>query len=452
MSGIIIAGTNSGVGKTTISMGLMAAFRKKGYEVYPYKVGPDYIDTGFHSFISKNPSYNLDAYLLGEEKVKYEYSKRKSDVDSIKIIEGVMGLYDGFGVIDTISSTAHVSKILNVPVILVIDGAAVATSAAAEVLGFKMFDLDVDIAGVIVNRVSGEAHYEMIKKAIEHYTNISCLGYLSKNNNISLNSRHLGLIPADEVETLSKKIDELANIISETIDLEEIAVIAGSIEDEEVKTPDDLSNFIDKYKPYFSGKRIAIAKSKAFSFYYQSNIDILKELGIELVDVNPNTDSGLPKDIHAIYLGGGFPEVFAKELSENVEFRSDLKERLDSGLIGYAECGGLMYLTESITTIDGEKYAMSEFIKGHTVMQKRLQRFGYVNVKYDELEFPAHEFHHSKLIDIGEEKRVYKVEKIRDGKLLKEWICGINKKNTLATYDHVLFLSNLELIRKVFVK
>ncbi|MEA3424336.1 MAG: cobyrinate a,c-diamide synthase [Bacillota bacterium] len=452
MAGIIIAGTNSGVGKTTISMGLMAAFRKKGYEVYPYKVGPDYIDTGFHSFISKNPSYNLDAYLLGEEKVRYEYSKRKSDKNSIKIIEGVMGLYDGFGVVDTIASTAHVSKILNVPVVLVIDGGAVATSAAAEVLGYKMFDLDVDIAGVIVNRVSGEAHYEMIKKAIEHYTNIRCFGYLFKNNDVSLNSRHLGLIPADEVETLSKKIDELANIISETIDLEKIADVADSIKDEEAKMPVDLSNFIDKYKPCFSGKRIAIAKSKAFSFYYQSNIDILKKLGIELVDVNPNTDSELPKDIHAIYLGGGFPEVFAKELSENVRFRSVLKERLDSGLIGYAECGGLMYLTESITTIDGEKYPMSGFIKGHTVMQKRLQRFGYVNVKCDELEFPAHEFHHSKLIDIGEEKRAYKVEKIRDGKLLKEWTCGINKKNTLATYDHVLFLSNLELIRKVFVK
>lgn len=445
MKGVLIAGTHSGSGKTTISMGIMAALSDRGHKVQPFKVGPDYIDPSFHGFVTDTSSYNLDAFMLDDDTIRYVYGS-VGDSD-INIIEGVMGMYDGYGTIDSIGSSAHIAKILDVPVILVVDGSGTSTSAAATVLGFKELDKGVNIAGVIINKVSGEVHYNMVKKAIEHFTNIPCIGYLPKSELVSLNSRHLGLIPAHEVDELNGKIAELAKLVDRYIDLDAIMQLAkGSFDG---YSSNKVDSFINMERHLFDGKRIGVMRSSAFTFYYQSNINMLNSLGVNLVDINPIEDTTLP-DIDALYIGGGFPEVFAKELSSNNSFMSDLRKKLEDGLKCYAECGGLMYLSRSIELLDGTSYPMVGFIDAHSCMTKRLQRFGYIDVDYMGINMKCHEFHRSKLYDENVDYR-YDIKKYRDGKLQKEYNCGVVKKNTLAGYPHVHFLSNLEFVKEAFV-
>jgi cobyrinic acid a,c-diamide synthase len=445
MSGVLIAGTNSGSGKTTVSIGIMAALKNKGLCVQPFKVGPDYIDPSFHRFVTGKSSYNLDGFMLDDDTIQYVYNNTGNS--DINIIEGVMGMYDGYGTIDSVGSSAHIAKTLDVPVILVIDGSATSTSAAATVLGFCKLDKDVNIAGVIVNKVSGEVHYDMIKKAVEHFTHIPCVGYLPKNEMVSLNSRHLGLVPANEVDELNNKVNELADLVGKSIDLDAIMQIAKS--SKEVSHSDKVDRFIHDNKHLFHGKKIGVMRSFAFTFYYQSNIDLLSELGVRLIDIDPMNNSKL-LDVDALYIGGGFPEVFAKELSSNTSFIDDLKNKLEAGLTCYAECGGLMYLTKSIENLNGTKRAMVGFFDANSIMTKRLQRFGYIDVDYGSLSIKCHEFHRSKLVDENVEY-AYDIKKYRDDELVRSYNCGVIKNNTLAGYPHVHFLSNLEFVKQVFL-
>ncbi|MTI46564.1 MAG: cobyrinate a,c-diamide synthase [Firmicutes bacterium] len=444
MSRIMIAGTASGVGKTTISLGIMAALTKRNKRVSPYKVGPDYIDPGFHKFVTGNPSHNLDSWLLKENTIKYLFKKNMRNKD-IGIIEGVMGLYDGFGTERDQGSSAHVSKILDTPVILVIDGKAMSSSAAAMVLGYKMYDPHVDIKGVIINNVSGKVHYDLLRCAIERDIKVPCLGYLPSNLNVAINSRHLGLIPAEEIENLRTKIDELANMIEEHIDLDKVQEIAASVEEiEEVENP------IKGYDGIGQGLRVGVAMDKAFSFYYDDSLNLMKELGIELVPFSPIKDNDLPQNVDGIYLGGGFPEVFAKELEENKNFRNNLKKHLENGLPTYGECGGLMYLTNSIEDLEGNNYKMVGFIPTDSKMTKRLQRFGYVNISINnEIDTKGHEFHRSMIEDNENLEYVYQVYKIRNGEVKKQWKCGVHRRNTLAGYAHIHFYSNIDFLIKL---
>ena len=445
--GVLIAGTSSSSGKTTVSIGLMAALCAKGVKVAPFKVGPDYIDPGFHEHVTSIKSHNLDAFMVGEENLRYLYAKYAQG--RCAVIEGVMGMYDGYGQ-DCTASSAHVAKIIDVPVILVIDGKGVSTSAAAEVKGFAEFDKEVKIAGVIVNRVSGAAHYEMIKTAVEKYTGIPCLGYLPKNNEITLSSRHLGLIPYEEVADLNARIERLRDLVEVHIDIDRIAKIAKDHKAKHISMPDSLSVFFKDNRKRFAGKRIGIAKDIAFSFYYEANLDMLRELGAELVAVSPLMDKKLPKALDALYIGGGFPEVFAQELSDNKQFIDDLSARLEGGLKCYAECGGFMYLSRCITMLDDKTYDMTGFYDMDCRMTKRLQRFGYVAVNYDGLKFGAHEFHHS-YMEGGMPDYRYRMDKHRDGRLIKTWQCGAKKKNTLAAYPHVHFYAEPQFAGKVFI-
>lgn len=450
MSGILIAGTSSGSGKTTISIAIMAALKNKGMNVQPYKTGPDYIDPEFHQFVTGNPSYNLDAYLINEENLQYLYQHTNME-RNIQIIEGVMGMYDGFGVLNPVGSSAELSKLLKVPVILVIDGSGVSTSAAAMVLGFAQLDPAVNIAGVIVNQVSGDVHYQMVKQAIEIKTGIPCLGYLKKNAAVNLQSRHLGLIPANEVDSLKAKVNSLADMAKETIDLDSLIDIAVTPVSEVGPPPLQLKQFLKKNRPDFEGKRIGVAFSQAFRFYYQSNFDLLRELGVEMVFFDPGEDTKLPADLNALYIGGGFPEVFGKELSKNRSFLKDLRNQLENGLHCYAECGGLMYLSRSITTLEDETFKMVGFIDADSRMTRCLQRFGYIEIDFENIHFRGHEFHRSELYREGNLDFQYQVKKFRDDELVREYQCGVKKKNTLCGYPHVHFLSNPEFIRKAFL-
>lgn len=437
MNRVILAGTSSGVGKTTVSIGIMAALKRRGVKLAPFKVGPDYIDPGFHKFVTGTPSCNLDSWMLTEGTMKYLFKRNMEDKE-IGIVEGVMGLYDGFGTAKDQGSTAHVAKLLSAPTILIIDGKAMSSSAAATVLGYKLYDQEINIKGVIVNKVSGKTHYELIKKVIEQDVKIPCLGYLPSNLNVSLKSRHLGLIPVEEISTMGEKIAELADIVEECIDLDlliEISKTGGALE--EVKNPFESLGNIAK------GLTIGVAKDKAFSFYYEDNLKVLEELGVKKVYFSPLEDVEVPNDLDGIYLGGGFPEVFADELQRNMSFKKSLKLALQKGVPTYAECGGLMYLTEGIKDLEENFYDMVGFFPVKAEMTNSLQRFGYVEVTTKtNISIKAHEFHRSKVEAVSGIEYNYHVEKRRDGEVINSWNCGLMSKNVLAGYPHIHFYSN----------
>jgi cobyrinic acid a,c-diamide synthase len=444
MKKILIAGTNSGVGKTTISLGIMQALTKRGLKVQPYKVGPDYIDPSYHTFITGRDSRNLDSYMLEDEKIKYIVNEASEEAD-ISVIEGVMGLYDGFGIDLDACTSSYTSKLLKAPVILVINGKAMSSSAAAMVLGYKELDKNVNIKGVVVNNVKTKGHYELIKGAIEKYCNTEVLGYFPPNEKFSLESRHLGLIPSVEMESLKEKFSDLGDEIEKYIDIDRLIEISES---ESVK-----SNFDLKDLPRFENKKVAIAYDKAFNFYYKENIELLEHMGCEIVKFSPLNDKKVPES-DCIYIGGGFPEIFAKELHLNESMRLSIKNAHEKNIPIYAECGGLMYLGEKLKDSDENIYNMVGIFKGTSEMTSSLKRFGYCDgiAKEDTIlsnegeVIKGHEFHHSEFK--SDENCVYKMIKKRGDKIVDEWDGGYSKGNTLATYLHTHFYNNLDSIIK----
>lgn len=437
MKSIIIASNCSGGGKTTFTLGLMKALKNRKLDVQGYKVGPDYIDPAFHTEVTKKASRNLDTFLMGKEGTIKSYLKGSGDVG---IIEGVMGLYDGIGVSEK-GSTYEISKLFgNMPIILILSPKGQSTSLCAEINGLKNYR-NANIVGVVLNSIS-EKYYNLLKYAIEENCETKVLGYIPKEEKISLSSRHLGLVQSMEILNIEEKLDICGRLIEEYVDLDGII---NEMEEFE-KNGKNQKNKL-KQKPL----RIGVALDKAFSFYYKDNLEFLEELG-ETIYFSPINDKGLPQNLDFLYIGGGYPEVFKKELEDNYSMRNSIKEALDDGLRCYAECGGLMYLTKSI---DGAQ--MVGFFDGESVMTNKLQNFGYCKVKIDkkcfdkklgieeDFEINAHEFHKSQ-VNLNE-KNVYEVEKMKyDGEIIN-WECGYFKKNTLAGYAHINFQGNIELIK-----
>lgn len=446
MNRIILAGTSSGAGKTTISAGLMRALCRRGKKVIPFKVGPDYIDTGFHQAAAGRCSINLDSWMTGVENTRFlfEHHSRQGDM---AVIEGVMGLFDGLGDDESTASTAHIAKILQAPVILIIDGSQMATSAAALVLGYREYDKAVNVAGVIVNHVSSETHYQIIREAIERRNGIPCLGYLPTKPEISLPSRHLGLIPDNETERLQERIEMIAEFIEGHLDLDVLEGIS-SIPWTDPSQEDPRTHLRDLGK----GMRIGIARDDAFSFYYEDNIDLIRYMGMEIVPFSPLKDPSLPDDLHALYLGGGFPEIFAERLSANVPFRRSLVTFLEEGMPVYAECGGYMYLTHGIRGLDGSYHEMAGFLEGSTQMTQSLQRFGYAEVTTSSGHcFRGHEFHHSRWVGPIETPHTLLLKKPELLKKEEEWRCGQRKENVHGAYVHLHFYSNLNAVKEVIL-
>ena len=426
MKSIIISSNCSGGGKTTFTLGLMKLLKNKGYDVQGYKVGPDYIDSGFHSEITGKQSRNLDLHLMGEDGVKASFSRGNGDYG---IIEGVMGLYDGVGITEN-GSTYNISKILgDVPIVLVITPKAQVTTLAAEINGIKNFK-NANIIGVVFNSVS-EKYYELLKSTVEYNCDVKVLGYLPNDEKIKLESRHLGLVQSVEVNNMIEKIDYCAELIENHVDIE-------SLLDEAKET---IVCKQDDFHLENKNLKIAVAYDEAFRFYYKENLELLEELG-EVTYFSPIRDKEIPKDIDFLYLGGGYPEVFKEKLSSNTSMIKSIRQALESGLKCYAECGGLMYLTEKI-----EDCEMVGFLKGYSYMTKSLQRFGYANViiSDEDININCHEFHKSD-VDL-DEKSIYTVSKKSwTGETLK-WNCGYKKKNTLAGYPHIHFFGNIEFLR-----
>jgi len=447
---IVISGTHSGAGKTTVTTGVLRALYNRGLKVQPFKSGPDYIDPAFHSFVAGRTSRNLDVWMLGEETTKTLFVKNTQDAE-ISVIEGVMGLYDGLGTEKDKGSTAHLSKVLEAPVILVVDGSGMSSSAAAIVTGYVKYDESVNIAGVILNNMHGEKHYELLKEAIERDTGVECVGYLNKNSSISLKSRHLGLVPSGEVDALSDKLNEVADMVSETVNLDKLIELANNVK--------PINMEVNRVKPVSNKPvRIGVAKDRAFNFYYQDSLDLLEELGADLVYFSPVQDKTLPENISGIILGGGFPEVFGKEIEANTQMKNAIVQAIESNMPVYAECGGLMYLCESIEDLDSNTFEMCGVFPYKSKMTKRLQRFGYVHVEVEAgtpvseaVEgFKAHEFHRS-IVDHDDKDLAYNITKARPGQEHMKWQCGHKYKNCIAAYAHVHFYSNKNLARN-FVK
>lgn len=435
---LVIAGAHSGVGKTSTSSGLMAALTRRGLKVQPFKVGPDYIDPAFHSFVTGRQSRNLDSWILPESTIRSLFLQNAPTAgDGISIIEGVMGLFDGH-VKDGAGSSAHVAQILSAPTILVINGAAMARSAAAMVHGYDDFQPGFKLSGVIINKVKGQSHYDLVRDFVERDAGVKCYGYLAHNVDMALESRHLGLVPSVEVDGLSTRLSLLAKNVAETLDLDGLIKLASS-------APDLDPVPLVEIKAAPSRVRIGLALDSAFNFYYQDSLDLMTSLGADLVPFSPIADGHLPSNLDGLYIGGGFPEIFAAELTANESLRAEIRELLDKGLPAYAECGGLMYLSRRLTDLEGRKHWMVGFFPQEAVMTKRLQNFGYVEITFerDTVLGPAgsiiraHEFHHS-IIEGIEPDFALNISKSET----RSWRGGLVKNRVLAAYPHLHFCAN----------
>lgn len=458
---IMIAGTNSGVGKTTVTLGIMSALVQKGIEVQGFKAGPDYIDPSHHKFVTRNASRNLDTWMMGDSACR-EIFERSAVTADISVIEGVMGLYDGS--VDSTGhgmtasdlaqagSSAHLSKVLKTPVILVISAKGIAQSAGAVVIGYREFDKDINLSGIIVNNVSSRSHYDCIKRSIEDTCSVPVLGYLNKDKEITISERHLGLVLSEENSCHSVLYEGLGKMALETIDIDGLLGVARS-----------AVAFPDYYKSIFLdgngtvNVNLAIAKDNAFCFYYQDDIDLFESMGARIRYFSPLKDRQLPDDIDGIILGGGFPELNAEKLMENESMKKSILEAHKQGTVIYGECGGMMYLLERLIDCDGRSFKMCGILMGSARMENRRQGLGYIiaEATCDNVickrgdTFRAHEFHWSKLLDVPENTIFsYKTRK-SNGK--ESGYDGICKKNVLASYTHVHFSSNPELAKNLLL-
>ncbi len=432
MKGIVIAGTHSGVGKTTVATGIMAVLCRKGYKVQPFKVGPDYIDPSYHSAVCTLPCRNLDTWLLEQAAVVELFHRAMKNKD-IAVVEGVMGLFDGFRGESEEGSTAHVAKLLRLPVVLVVDASAAARSVGAMVLGFKSFDPGLSLAGVILNGIAGERHLEFVKPSLEK-AGVPLLGYIPRRPDLALPERHLGLIPVVEGKVSMDFYDRLAEQIERTINVEHILRLAAPID---LSEPDGPLLFPEA--PGAAKVAIAVAKDKAFNFYYPDSLDLLEAWGAEIVSFSLLEGRELPLGVGGVYIGGGFPELYARELSENSSMRRSLQKAAQRGLPIYAECGGLMYLGESIEDSEGKSYPMAAVFPYRSSMKGSKLTLGYRNVSaLDDNPLMSkgesvrgHEFHLSVLQG---EPRTPSAYDVLDQPGRKE---GFRTKNTLASYVHL---------------
>jgi cobyrinic acid a,c-diamide synthase len=397
---LVIGGVQSGVGKTTIVAGLIAALRQRGLSVQPFKVGPDYIDPTYHTLASGRPCRNLDTWMIPPDSVAALFHHQAQSAD-ISIIEGVMGLFDGQNYLDDTGSTAQVAKLTHSPIILILDASATARSAAAIALGFQHFDPDLPLAGYIVNYMGGQAHGQGVASAIEHATGLPVLGWLPRNPALKIPERHLGLVPTAENGLWGDFIDSATAHVSRYVNIDHLLDIARTAPT--VPTQNLLADHQALWQAdRSSAPLIAVARDEAFNFTYQENIDLLSTAGAEIVYFSPIADTDLPTGTSGVILSGGFPELYAEKIAANDAMRRALKNAHAQNLPIYAECGGLMALTQSITDFQGMEHRMFDLLPGRSVMTDELhlgyrlaQAAGDTWLLYTGETVRGHEFHFS---------------------------------------------------------
>jgi len=396
----VVAAPASGSGKSTIATGLMAVLSQE-HTVQGFKVGPDYIDPMYHTAATGRVSQNLDTWMLAHDQVKAIFARAAADAD-MAVIEGVMGLFDGYEAKTELGSTAEVAKLLGAPVILVLDVRKMARSAGAMALGYRMFDPDLHVAGVICNRVGSEAHAQWVREAVEA-VGIPVLGCVPRADALTIPERHLGLYTAVErTAEVDAFLRDAKDLIAAHIDLDRLKAIAAQAVPFEGPSTAPVQHIAKR-------ARIAVARDEAFCFYYEDNLALLRAAGAEIVFFSPLHDAALPERIAGLYFGGGYPELYAADLSRNSAMRAAVRAAHAADLPIYAECGGLMFLTQSIIDLEGQRHTMMGLLPGHSRMQKRLT-MGYrlVTAQRDSLllscgeQVRGHEFHYSDWIETPE--------------------------------------------------
>ena len=424
---VVVAGTHSGVGKTTIATGLMAALRRRGLQVAPAKVGPDFIDPGYHALATGRPARNLDAWICGEDRIAPLAAKAGRGADLL-VVEGVMGLFDGAAEPGNPASTAHVARLLDAPVVLVVDASSMSGSVAALVHGFATFDPSVCVAGVVLNRVGSSAHERMLRDALAPL-DIPVLGAVTRADELAWRDRHLGLVPVvEQRDAVRASLDRLAVEIGASCDLDAILGVGRA-------APRLVAGEPPVAHPA-AAARVAVAGGPAFSFTYPDNLEMLEQAGAELVPFDPRRDPALPAGVDAVYAGGGFPEVFVEELAANEPLLADVRERVERGLVVWAECGGLLWLSRSL---DGHPLCGALAAEGR--MSDRLT-LGYRTARVGAdtpiatagAELRGHEFHYSVLDPPGDALAMSG----RDGSTR----AGYASRRLLASYLHLHLASD----------
>ncbi len=438
---ILFCAPSSGSGKTMVTCGILQALHDRGLKVSSFKCGPDYIDPMFHEKVIGVRSANLDLFFANEEQLKRCFVRNSKGSD-ISVIEGVMGYYDGMSAASDDASSYHVAKTLGCPAVLVVDARGQSLSAIASLKGFAQFKDDSHIKGVIFNRMSQKI-FEALKPEVEKL-GIIPLGYVPVAKDMVIESRHLGLVTPNEIKDMSERLKKLAALLEETVDMEALLSLAKSAP--KIECEEEEFKGIKRDKPV----RIALADDEAFCFMYKDNLAILREMGAELVSFSPIRDKELPKGIKGLILYGGYPELYAKELSENLSMKESITKAIKGGMPCLAECGGFMYLHKEMEDMNGTFYSMCGVIEGKTWKTNRLGRFGYITLEpMEDSAFlkkgetlKAHEFHYFDSDSCGEALRAVKP----NGS--KEWLCEHAEGNLFAGYPHLFYESNPKLIER----
>ena len=431
MPNLFISAAHKSSGKTTVTLGLCRALRNLGNRVQAFKKGPDYIDPIWHGLASGRPSYNLDFHMMGQGEITTLFARHAADAD-ISLIEGNKGLYDGMD-LEGSNSNAALAKLLKAPVVLVLDTQGMTRGVAPLILGYQAFDRDVNIAGVILNKVGGPRHEEKLRAVIERYTDVKILGAVRTDPRLAIVERHLGLVPGNEAEQAEDRIEAIAAKVAEQVDLQAIMDLARA-------APERAAAVKAAPSSAQSGLRLAYAHDRAFGFYYQEDLDTLRDAGVELLRLDTLKDKSLP-ECDGLLIGGGFPEMFAEGLAANADLRGDIRRGVEAGLPVYAECGGLMYLARSLSW-NGPQHDMVGVVPGDVVMGSRPVGRGYAVLEEtgaalwpaQAAQIPAHEFHYSHLENLPSglnyAYRVLRGHGIADG------MDGFVYKHLLASYCH----------------
>jgi cobyrinic acid a,c-diamide synthase len=428
---LVIAGVASGVGKTTVATGLMGALVARGVRVQGFKVGPDYIDPAFHTAVTGRPARNLDSWLLPPPVLRGVFARAAANTDAA-IVEGVMGLYDGRHGGGDEASTAEVARLLDLPVVLVVDASRQGRSAAATVLGFRAFDPSVRLIGVILNRVGSPSHRAAVTEAIESHTGLPVLGAIRRDSALTVPERYLGLVPPFERSLSDEYFSRAAYTIARDVDLDRLLQFADV-----PPPPADWS--LPWPSPRAPRAALAVARDRAFGFYYADALDLLAALGLEIREFSPLADATLPADADGVYLGGGFPELFGAELAANAPLLRDLRAAARRGLPIYAECGGLMYLARRLVDREGQRHQLAGVVPAEVTLQQARLNLGYreAAAARDSLLVRAgdvvrgHEFHYSHCAYAAGTPPAYSIP----GREPSEEGCA--RGHVLASYLHV---------------
>jgi cobyrinic acid a,c-diamide synthase len=442
--GLVVAGTRSGCGKTSVALGLMRAATRRGHAVQGFKVGPDFIDPGLHALATGRPSHNLDGWMCPADVVRDIYARRAAGTD-LAVVEGVMGLFDGFSATDEAGSTAQAAKLLGAPVILVVDAASMARSVAALAGGYLAFDPGLAFAGVICNNAASPSHAALIAEAMAAaLPRVPLLGVLPRLQAVSTPSRHLGLVTADDLSDTAARLDALADWLEEACDVDRVVMKASGGQGAALDPPGGII----PPGPPGRGVRIGVARDRAFCFYYEENFRHLAEAGAELVPFSPLADAALPEGLAGLYLGGGYPELSGGRLAANAGLRRALRDFCLAGRPVLAECGGFMLLMEALTDLDGREHPMAGVFPFQAAMGPKMAALGYrqVTTLAETPLGPAgtvlrgHEFHYSSLVrDDGAVPGVYALAGRQGNLAVRE---GFLVGRTLGSYVHLHFGSN----------